>query len=194
VGASVAAARRTLLAQSAEAFSPILYLRGAGSVIFDFEGRRVARPGAKRKSKNLAPALQGLLEKPFTMVLGDLDDDGVALRQQLTQFMRENGDTAVEGISLSALTQRCLLRFGQEVLHSLFQQTLSAAPQATPPLVDVLSRFVRPGIHVTLLWQPYLERAIASMQPRRTVYSIQPSFLSIGSKPRVVKRAAGTTS
>src|SRR5262249_36039125 len=29
VGASVAAARRTLLAQSAEAFSPILYLRGS---------------------------------------------------------------------------------------------------------------------------------------------------------------------
>lgn len=35
IGASVAAARRTLLAQSAEAFSPILYLRGSESVIFN---------------------------------------------------------------------------------------------------------------------------------------------------------------
>src|SRR5262249_49490663 len=40
IGASVAAARRTLLAESAEAFSPVLYLRGASSVVFDFADRR----------------------------------------------------------------------------------------------------------------------------------------------------------
>src|SRR5262249_29883653 len=45
IGTSVAAARRTLLAASAEAFSPVLFLRGAGSVIFDFTDRRVVKRG-----------------------------------------------------------------------------------------------------------------------------------------------------
>jgi hypothetical protein len=192
IGASVAAARRTLLAASAEAFSPILYLRGSDSVLFNFQGRRVARPGKKSGPSALAPALQGLLERPFTMVLGDFEDDRAALQQELEQFMQDNGEPATEGMSLTALTQRCVLRFGQEVLHSLFQQALTASPGApAPPLVDALSRFVRPGVHVTLLWRPHLEHAIAQKLPQRTVYAIQPSLLGAGGKPRVVKRAAG---
>ncbi|WP_437901455.1 CHAT domain-containing protein [Sorangium sp. So ce124] len=192
IGASVAAARRTLLSQSAEAFSPILYLRGSDSVVFNFQGRRVARPGKKGRSRALAPALQSLLERPFTMVLGDLEDDRAALLRELEQFMQESGDPAAQGMSLSALTQRCVLRFGQEVLHSLFQQALTTSPAATaPPLVEALARFVRPGVHVTLLWRPCLEHAIAQKLPQRTVYAIQPSLLGAGGKPRVVKRAAG---
>jgi hypothetical protein len=192
IGASVAAARRTLLAESAEAFSPILYLRGSDSVIFTFEGRRVAKPGSKLRSKALAPALQGLLERPFTMVLGDLDDDRAALHRDLSAFMQENGDAVAAGMSLSALTQRCMLRFGQEVLHSLFQQALTVSiSMQPPPLVGALARFISPGAHVTLLWRPYLERAIAEAQPKRTVYAIQPSLSSSSGKPRVVKRAAG---
>jgi CHAT domain len=194
IGAAVAAARRTLLAGSAEAFSPILYLRGSDSVIFNFEGRRVAKPGAKRRSRSLAPALQGLLERPFTMVLGDLDEDRSMLHRELAQFMQENGDATAEGLSLSALTQRCLLRFGQEVLLSLFQQSLTASPQpAPPPLVDALARFVAPGVHITLLWRPYLERAIAEKHPQRTVYAIQPALAGASGKPRLVKRAAGSS-
>jgi hypothetical protein len=46
---------------------------------------------------------------------------------------------------------------------------------------------------VTLLWRPYLERAIAERQPSRTVYAIQPSLGAGGGKPRVVKRAAGAS-
>ncbi|WP_437575263.1 CHAT domain-containing protein [Sorangium sp. So ce887] len=194
IGASVAAARRTLLSQSAEAFSPVLYLRGSDSVVFNFQGRRVARPGKKSRSKALAPALQSLLERPFTMVLGDLEDDRAALQRELEQFMQDNGEPATPGMSLSALTQRCVLRFGQEVLHSLFQQALTASPGATaPPLVDALARFVRPGVHITLLWRPCLEHAIAQKLPQRTVYAIQPSLLGAGGKPRIVKRAAGAT-
>ncbi|WP_437745593.1 CHAT domain-containing protein [Sorangium sp. So ce1504] len=194
IGASVAAARRTLLSQSAEAFSPVLYLRGSDSVVFNFQGRRVARPGKKSRSKALAPALQSLLERPFTMVLGDLEDDRAALQRELEQFMQESGEPATRGMSLSALTQRCVLRFGQDVLHSLFQQALTASPGATaPPLVDALARFVRPGVHITLLWRPCLEHAIAQKLPQRTVYAIQPSLLGAGGKPRIVKRAAGAT-
>jgi hypothetical protein len=191
----VAAARRTLLAQSAEAFSPALYLRGASSVIFNFEGRRMTRPAAKRSSKRVAPALLGLLERPFTLVLGDLHDSNGSLRQAVVQFMEENGDTAIEGLSLTALTQRCFLRYGSDVLHSLFQQALTASlSTSAPPLIASLSRLVPPGVHVTLLWRPSLERAIAEQQPDRTVYAIQPALAQPGGKPRVVKRTAGTTS
>lgn len=194
IGAAVAAARRTLLAQSAEAFSPILYLRGSDSTIFNFEGRRVSKPAGKRRSKTLAPALQALLERPFTMVLGDLDEDRGALESELSQFMKENGDEVAEGMSLSALTQRCSLRFGQEVLHSLFQQALMASLGAPPPpLVEAMGRLACPGVHITLLWRPYLERSIAESQPHRTIFAIQPSLSGSGGKPRIVKRAAGAS-
>jgi hypothetical protein len=192
IGASVAAARRTLLAQSAEAFSPILFLRGAGSAIFDFTGRRVSKQGARRRSKGLSPALQNLLEKPFTMVLGDLEDDRAALATELSAFLKENGDTRAENLSLPALTQRCALRFGNEHLQSLFQHALMSCRAApVPPLAGALARFVSPGVHITLLWMPHLERAVAEAHPQRTVFSIQPSLTGPGGKPRVVKRAAG---
>ncbi len=194
IGQCVAAARRTLLAQSAEAFSPILYLRGSESVLFNFEGRRVNKPSGKRRSRSLAPALQALLDKPFTVVLGDLDQDRTTLHAELTQFMAESGDKPPEGMSLSALTQRCMLRFGQEVLHSLFQQALTANLQApSPPLVDAMARLIPPGLHITVMWRPYLERSIAEKQPNRTIYAVQPSLGGSGGKPRIVKRAAGAT-
>ncbi|AUX45928.1 uncharacterized protein SOCE26_074300 [Sorangium cellulosum] len=193
VGASVAAARRTLLSRSAEAFSPILYLRGADSVIFNFEGRRVAKPSAKRRSNNIAPALQALLEKPFTLVLGDRDEDRDVLVREITEFMRENGEEPPESMPLVALAQRCRLLYGQEVLHAIFQQASSSALATPSPLVYALGRLVPPGVHFTLLWHPHLERAIAEKQPDRTIYLIQPSQLRSTIKPRVVKRAAGAS-
>ncbi len=192
IGASIAAVRRTVLTQSAEAFSPVLYLRGSDSVLFNFEGRRVTKPGGAKKARNLAPALQALLENPFTFVLGDLDEDRVTLLKEFTTFLEENGDKPPDGASLSVITQRCALRFGQEVLHSLFQQALSATlTTAPPPIIDAFARQLPPGMHITLLWRPYLERAVADKHPDRTIYAIQPSFGS--GKPRIVKRAAGTT-
>jgi hypothetical protein len=193
VGSSVAAARRTLLAESAAGFSPVLYLRSQSPVLFDFTGRRVARATAGRRPRNLAPALQGLLERPFTVVLGDLEEDRAELQQQLGRFMVENGDLIPEGLSLSALTERCVLRFGQDILHSLFQEAFSAASESPPPLIEALARFVPPGLHLTLLWHPYLERAVAARQPDRNVYAIQPALAGAGGKPRVVKRAAGAS-
>ncbi|WP_437672936.1 CHAT domain-containing protein [Sorangium sp. So ce131] len=192
IGASVAAARRTLLAQSAEAFSPILFLRGTGSAIFDFGERRVSRQRARRSSRGLSPALQSLLERPFTMVLGDVEEDRAALKAELLSFMKESGDTAPEALSLSALTQRCALRFGQESLHVLFQQALmTSLEEPVPPLARALARLIAPGVHITLLWRPHLERAIAEAHPQRNVFAIQPSLLGTGGKPLVVKRAAG---
>jgi len=192
IGASVAAARRTLLVESAEAFSPVLYLRGAGSVIFDFHDRRIVKQGARRKSKGLPPALQSMLEKPFTWVLGDLGEDQAVLRNEFISFLKENGETGVENFSLSALAQRCTLKYGSEYLLSLFQQTLSAAPGGeASPLIGALARFAGPGVHVTLLWQPHMERAVGEAHTKQNVFAIQLSQMGTTIKARVVKRSAG---
>ncbi|WP_437568548.1 CHAT domain-containing protein [Sorangium sp. So ce542] len=192
IGESVTAARRTLLVQSAEAFSPVLFLRGPGSAIFDFSDRRVSRQRERRSSRGLSPALHSLLEKPFTMVLGDLEEDRAALEAELLSYMKESGDTAPETLSLSALTQRCALKFGQEKLHVLFQQALMTSREVpVPPLARAFAPLVAPGVHVTLLWRPHLERAIAEAHPQRDVRAIQPSLLSASGAPLVVKRAAG---
>ncbi|WP_234023035.1 CHAT domain-containing protein [Sorangium cellulosum] len=199
--ASLGAARRTLLLESAAGFSPVVYLRGAGSAIFRFEDRRVSPPKAKSaapsaRSKPLAPALQSLLARPFCMVLGDRGEDTSTLRAELEAFLAENGDTGCAGLSLFSLTQRCALRFGQEMLQSLFQQALVGALQRATPaslLVDALAKRLRPGVHVTLLWLPSLESAIARHHPDRTLYVLQPSSSGPSALPRIVKRAAGAS-
>jgi CHAT domain len=193
IGASVAAARRTLLAESAEAFSPILFLRGSSTVLFDFARRKINKPSGKRRGRALAPALQTLLDKPpFTVVIGDVDEDRAALLAELRGFLEENGDNPDPGLSLSTITQRCVLKFGEEVLHSLFQQVLANSISNAPaPLIDAIGALVPPGVHLTLLWRADLERAIAAHQPHRTIYAIQVSMMGSNTKPRVVKRAAG---
>lgn len=50
IGAALAAARRTLLSEGAEAFSPVLYLRGASSVLFHFDEKRSGITVAPRSS------------------------------------------------------------------------------------------------------------------------------------------------
>lgn len=195
IGTAVNAARRTLLAQSAEAFSPILCLRGSDSILFDFSRRKVSKAGGTRKTRRLAPALQALLEKPpYTVVLGDMDEDRAALRQELDTFLEENGDKPDPNLSLSAITQRCVLKFGEEVLHSLFQQALADfAASKPPPLVDALGAMAPAGVHLTLHWRPFFERAIAEHQPNRTIYAIQVSLTGNNTKPRIIKRMAGAT-
>lgn len=194
IGTAVNAARRTLLVQSAEAFSPILFLRGSDSILFDFSRRKVSKPSGKKKTRQMAPALMALLEKPpFTVVLGDVDEDRTTLRRELDTFLEENGDKPDPNLSLTAITQRCVLKFGEEVIHSLFQQALADfASTKSPPLIDALGAIVPPGVHITLLWRPYFERAIAEHQPDRTIYAIQVSLTGNNTKPRIIKRVAGT--
>jgi CHAT domain len=199
VAASLSAARRTMLLAGAEGFSPVLYLRGPGSVLFDFEGRRVAPPRAAATAlSGLHPALLALGGRPFSMVVGDRIGTRVsvreAVRDELTQYLAENGDAGVKTLSFSALTQRCALRFGQETLHAIFQQAASGAiDAATPPISEAAARLLPPGVHVALLWLPVLERAIARRQPDRTVYAVQLAVHASLGRPRVVKRAAGAT-
>jgi hypothetical protein len=199
VAASLGAARRSLLLESAEGFSPVVYLRGAGSAIFRFEGRKISPPkpkSAAARSKSLAPALQGLLARPFCMILGDRGEDTSTLRAELEVFLTEHGDTSFAGLSLYSLTQRCALRFGPEMLQSLFQQALVEAlqkPAPTSPLVDALAKRLRPGAHVTLLWLPSLESALARHHPDKTIYVLQPGSSGSSVLPRIIKRAAGAS-
>ncbi len=195
VGKSVAAARRTLLTEGAEAFSPVLFLRGSDSVLFDFSRRNVAKPNDDLEGHSLPPSLQTLLSKPpFTVIVGDIDQDRALLRKEILAFLVENKDNPDPHVPLSVLTQRCFMRFGEDVLQSLFQQAIAGTLQDNPPpVLDALGGLVPPGVHVTLLWRPYLERAIAAKQPQKTIYAIQISMTGGNAKPRLVKRAAGTT-
>jgi hypothetical protein len=201
VVASVLAARSSLLGDSAEAFSPVLYLRGSESTIFDFpRSRRVSPPRhvpVAGAAANLAPALRALLQQPFSLVLGDNDhraEDKAALRAQVERFLREDGDTGIRDASLGVLAQRCLLRFGKEKLYELFQEALiDTLSEPCPRLVASLARVLRPGVHVTLLWRPLLESAVAEQQPGRTIHVIQPPLLGGAERPRVFVRAANAS-
>lgn len=191
IGAALAAARSTLLTSSAEAFSPVLYLRAPDSVIFNFKNRKVTQPSGKSRTKRLAPALQHILEKPFTLVLGDTQDARNALKKELEHFLNDQSDKLPLNLPLSTLMQQCSMRYGSDVLHSIFQASMMAQlHEPPPPFIEAMGRIVPAGVHLTLLWQPHLERAIAAAQPQKNVYAIQPS-LRVSGKPRVVKRPAG---
>lgn len=192
IGVALAAARSTLLTSSAEAFSPVLYLRAPDSVIFNFKNRKVAQPRSKSTTKRLAPALQHVLENPFSLVLGDAQDARPLLKKEIEQFLHDQGHNLPANLPLSTVMQQCSMRHGVDVLHSIFQAAMMEQLQEPPPpFVQAMGQIVPAGVHITLLWQPHLERAIAAAQPQKNVYAIQPALRSSG-KPRVVKRPAGT--
>ncbi len=195
IGTSIAAARRTLITQSAEAFSPVLFLRGSDSVLFDYSRRKVVKPRVTPERRVIAPALQTLLDKPpYTIVLGNGEEDRAALHEELLKFLKENNDIVDSSMAFGAITQRCVMRWGGEVLHSLFQQTIAgSSSENLPPFIRALGALVPPGVHVTLAWRPYLEKAIAEQQPQKTIYAIQASLSGNNTKPRIIRRAAGTT-
>lgn len=195
IAASLSEARNALLLGGAEGLSPVLYLRGAGSAIFNFEDRKLERARSKSPttvSTKLAPALLSLLDKPFSLVVGDdAEPDRSSFATTMRTFLLESGDTPPDELSLQALAQRCELRFGLETLSELFQEALvENIDHPVSALTTQLARLLTPGVHVTAFWFPSLERALAKEQPQRTIYVIQPSLRDPSGKPRVVKRAA----
>ncbi len=188
VGVSVQASRRTLVAESADAFSPVLYLRGPDSRLFDVEDRRLRPPRKSTRapstvSDDVPPALARLLNGPFSLILGESwDDDSVVeindrIRQALADALGKLGE-ADTGSPLHTMAQRYRLHAGRLKLTRLFQKVLYAARelQRSPALVDTLALHLRPGVHTTLLWLPLLEHAIARHHPDYPLYVIQPGL------------------
>ena len=186
VVASLGAARRTLLLSSAEGLSPVVYLRGPGSLVFDLAKRRLKPTPAEPERPapgDLDPALTRLLQRPFSLVLGDGGQDQLAgrdqLRRQLAGKLAEADHRHGAAIpSLSAVAQRFELCFGQAPLRQLFgrafRQMLTTGDLDVPRGIDALARLLGPGVHATLLWVPLLESAIARRHPDRAVYVLTP--------------------
>ncbi|MFY0563722.1 CHAT domain-containing protein [Archangium lansingense] len=203
VACSLNHARRTVLGSfggSAEAFSPVLYLRGHDSILFDFKSRKLLPPSSPSTHSDhaatdtQAPALHRLLEQPFTLVLGDRwKDERVMLdgfRERLRQTLTRKVGSLPAELSMSTLTQHYALHFGEKDLDEVFQDAFGDAAAALP-LIGALARKLRPGFHVTLLRLPLLELALAEEQPERTLYVIQPSGAADGGRATVRKREGG---
>jgi CHAT domain-containing protein len=198
VALSLHEARRMVLMEhgTAEAFSPVLYLRGHDSVLFDFKHRKElkAPAPAPRLDNPLALALERLREGPFSLLLGDQWGHQRPALEGFHQRLREeiaNTGTAPppEHLSTSALAQQYLLLLGEKELDFVFQETLGDE-ETPPPLLEALARGLKPGVHVTLLRLPLLERALAEHQPGLTLHVIQPPEPG-GKRATVMRREAG---
>jgi len=198
VALSLHEARRMVLMEhgTAEAFSPVLYLRGHDSVLFDFKHRKELKAPAPtpRTDNPLALALEPLLEAPFSLLLGDqwghqrpaLEDFHQRLREELANT---GGAQPPEHLATSALAQQYLLRLGEKELDFVFQETLGDEG-TPPPFLGMLARGAKPGVHVTLLRLPLLEQALAEHRPELTLYVIQPPEPG-GKRATVMRREAG---
>jgi CHAT domain-containing protein len=201
VAFSLNEARRTVLErfqQSAEAFSPVLYLSGHDSVLFDFRVQRIAPPppsASVPRADVPAPALEKLLRQPFTLVLGDRwkDERGVmdSFRERLRQALIQEVGSIPEGLTLTTLAQYYALHFEEQNLDREFRRVFGHAA-ASLPLIGVLARKLKPGVHITLQWLPVLEMALAEQRPELTLYVIQPPRPG-GTLVTVMRREGGGT-
>jgi hypothetical protein len=185
VAVSMNEARRALLGafeRSAEAFSPVVYLRGPDGVLFDFKGRKIAPPAPATAMRSapggMPPAFTRLLAKPFTLVLGDRFKDQrsalTSFRDKLHKELIKVSVPVGSQMSMSALAQRFAMHRGAGKLGAEFQRAFrGGAPP--PPFIDAVASFIGPGVHVTLLRHPWFEIGLAEQQPDRTIYVIQPN-------------------
>jgi hypothetical protein len=185
VARSLNEARRALLATfegSAEAFSPVLYVRGRATVLFDFKGRKRDPPPSRRPIRAGAgaidPALATLLAGPFSLLIGDhCHDERSALdglRDRLDKALAKLPTPPPPGLPLSALAQRFAFRRGSMALGKEFQKAFPGC-EPRPSLLDALAaRVAGPGVHATLLRSPVFEHALARHQPALPLYVLQP--------------------
>lgn len=184
IAVSMNEARRVVLGTfdaSAEAFSPLLFLRGPDGVLFDFKGRTTFLPPAptgapKPRAPELHPALEKLVGKPFSLLLGDREYQRTTLAEFRDKLAKELGRSAAPiapHLSMSVLAQRFALHRGAGKLGAEFQKAFrSGAPP--PTFLEALARTIGPGVHTTLLRHPWLELVVADQQPSRTIYVFQP--------------------
>ena len=206
VGASMQASRRTLVASSADGFSPVLYLRGPDSSLFDLADRRL-RPPKQRGPASRGPVsgelpapLATLLQGPYALILGESWDDAATvelharLREGLCEALKVAGEASDAATPLFSLAQRYALLAGRLKLDRLFQKILFAvhSQHEAPAIIDAIAPHLKPGVHTTLLWLPLLEHAIAKHHPGRALYVIQPGPPGHEDRRLVMVRAPGS--
>ncbi|MCA9648361.1 MAG: CHAT domain-containing protein [Myxococcales bacterium] len=201
VAASLQHARLMLLEHeggSAEAFSPVLFLRTNNPSLFEFKdvpgraaaGPRPAAPATPPLARPLPAELRDLVggDKGFSLLLGDRwkqdpmwrqsEESLERLRQLLLEELAKRGDVGDKVVhsSTSALMERAALLIDVRTIDKKFQAHFK---EIEPPrLVESLARVLPPGVHLTLLRHPYLENAIARAHPEAGIYVAQPSPLA----------------
>ncbi len=201
VALSLNEARRSVLVElegSAEAFSPVLFLRGCDPVLFDFKARKVSPPLPTATRLETAPppqALVRLLEQPFTLMLGDRWEVEAptfrSLRERLQGELAQKTGSVPHEMPLSTLAQHFALRIGQEELNYEFQEVFGQT-DFMPPLLELLAKRLGTGVHITLLRLPVLEQALSEQHPELTIHAIQPSSSADG-RAVMMRREAGSS-
>lgn len=193
ISRAVNEARRSLFVtydNTAQAFSPVIYLRGPDGEIFDFKSRKLAAtaptaaapakttPDPAPTSTAIPPSLTRILEKPFSLVLGDLGrvehDAFMKLRDKLVKDLTKESVNVSAESPLSKVAQLYSFLRGPEKLGNEFQKALKAGSMTVPPMIPAIAARIGPGVHITLLRNPWLEEALAEHQPERMLYVIQP--------------------
>lgn len=192
VSRAVNEARRSLFVtydSTAQTFSPVIYLRGPDGEIFDFKSRKLvptpASPATPTKSAPNAPmatavppALARLMTKPYSLVLGDLGktehDAFMRLRDKLMKDLAKESLNVSADTPLSTVAQLYSFMRGAEKLGNEFQKALRSGSMTVPPIIPAIASRISPGVHITLLRNPWLEEALAEKQAERTIYVIQP--------------------
>ncbi|MFP2929325.1 CHAT domain-containing protein [Pyxidicoccus sp. 3LG] len=183
VAVSLNDARREVLGRnnnSAEGFSPVLYLRGQNSALFDFRGRRIIRLSSEPQLPGLpepSRALETLLGKRFSLVLGDRwsneRDVRKVFREALCQELAMKLGPLPAGVPLSTLSQHFALLLDEQRVRFLFFDAFDKI-ESSPPMIAKLAQRLPPGVHVTLLRYPTLEVALTEHQPDVTIHVITP--------------------
>ncbi|WP_437620476.1 CHAT domain-containing protein [Sorangium sp. So ce1151] len=192
VAASLQSARRELAAEGAGAFSPVLYLRGASPVLFDFRGRKRSTPAPSVPSSDSVDELlgpEGLLRRRFSLLLGDMGEEPLDWQEALrSKLAKELAVPVAELPSLGGAIVRHVLAKGRQELdrlfRDLFDELLNSNAALFTPLAWELARILKPGVHATLLWLPMLEHALADRHPDRNIYVAQPGRTSLWSRYR----------
>jgi len=192
ISRSINEARRSLFVSydsTAQAFSPVIYLRGPDGEIFDFKARKLTANAAGQAapapaapqapaSTTIPPALSRLLDKPYSLVLGDLGrtehDAFMRLRDKLIKDLAKESFQISPDSPLSTVAQMYTFLRGSEKLGNEFQKALRAGNMSVPPIIPAIASRINSGVHITLLRNPWLEEALAEKQPDRTIYVIQP--------------------
>ncbi len=206
VGLGVQASRRTLVGKSAEGFSPVLYLRGPDTHLFDLEGRRLRPPSSRRRDQRIShkdimtAPFERIAQRPFSLILGSLWDDSLLpelrarLQEALVRALDKLGESIEAHQPVYSVAQRYALRMGLPSLSRLFQRVIGSAYQRgeIPPLLDAVASLLHPGVHATLLWLPLLEHAIMHNHPNSPLIVIQPGPPNSDERRMVIAKLPGS--